>query len=113
MFELFAHAMHMKAHFTALLPEEQHQTYIQPHMNNDNPDGGLHTCTQFRHCEDNPFYPDIVQADGNEGWYSTDQSNWLGMAPNDANPSGVGQYVVDGENYGGVDPSVMGEKASG
>ena len=42
MFELFHHAMHMKAHFTQLMPEEDRQDYIQPH----NP--GI--CTQFRVC---------------------------------------------------------------
>ena len=70
-------------------------------------------CTQFQHCEDNPFYPDIVQADQNEGWYSTDQSGWLGLAPNDESPSGTGQYEIDGQPYGGVGGNVMGEKASG
>jgi len=75
MFELLHHALHMKAHFTALLPEEQHYEYQQEHE--------MGFCTQFQHCEDNPFYPDIVQADQNEGWYSTDQSGWLGLAPND------------------------------
>ena len=43
MFELFHHAMHMKAHahhFTQLMPEEDRQDYQQPH----NP--GI--CTQFR-----------------------------------------------------------------
>jgi hypothetical protein len=40
MFELLHHAMHMKAHFTTLMPEEDRHDYIQPH----NP--GI--CTQFR-----------------------------------------------------------------
>jgi len=106
MFELFHHAMHMKAHFTQLMPEEQRQDYAQPH----NP--GI--CTQFRHCETNPFYPDIVQADNNAGWYATDQSGWLGMSDDDSG-GGVGQYMEDppGENFGGVGGWVAGEKAVG
>ena len=78
MFELLSHMVHMKAHlghFTMLLPEEQHHEYVQEH------DAGY--CTQFRHCEDNPFYPDITQSDNNYDWYGTDQSGWLGWDDED------------------------------
>ena len=56
MFELMAHAAHMKAHFTSLVPEESRHEYVQEHK--------MGFCTQFKHCETNPFYPDVVQALG-------------------------------------------------
>ena len=68
-FEHFHHLMQLKAnlsHVTMLMPEEDNHEYVQDHQ-----DG---ICTQFRHCEDNPFYPAITQADGNEGWYRAEFS---------------------------------------
>ena len=81
MFKLLTHAAHMKAHFAALLPEENHHDYGQAHMT-DNPDGGIHICSQFQHCESNVFATAFPQADHYDGWFSTDQSGWLGADPN-------------------------------
>jgi hypothetical protein len=81
MFELLTHAVHVKAHFAALLPEENHHDYGQVHLT-DNPDGGIGICSQFQHCESNVFATAFPQADHYDGWYSTDQSGWLGADPN-------------------------------
>ena len=89
MFELMAHAAHMKAHFTSLVPEESRHEYVQEHK--------MGFCTQFKHCETNPFYPDVVQADGNAGWYSTDQSGWIGQSDDPAGAIGSGGEWVNGE----------------
>ena len=84
-----AHAAHMKAHFTSLVPEESRHEYVQEHK--------MGFCTQFKHCETNPFYPDVVQADGNAGWYSTDQSGWIGQSDDPAGAIGSGGEWVNGE----------------
>ena len=103
MFESYAQ-LHVHAAFSMLLPEESQHAYKQVHMD-DNPDGPLHACTQFQHCESNVFATSISQADNYAGWYSTGQSNWLGQA---VDPANDGQYMVDDQPYGGVAGNVSG-----